>query len=36
MIFLYVRVKGQVQIGFKHLGSLVEEIGVYDKLVKGG
>jgi hypothetical protein len=28
--------KGQVQIGFKHLGSLVEKIGVYDKLVKGG
>jgi hypothetical protein len=21
---------------FKHLGSLVEKIGVYDKLVKGG
>jgi hypothetical protein len=31
-----MRVKGQVQIGFKHLGSLVEEIEVYDKLVKGG
>jgi hypothetical protein len=28
--------KGQVQIGFKLLGSLVEKIGVDDKLVKGG